>query len=168
MNPVILTPRLALARFSPADAPGFYELNGDPAVVRYTGDKAFASVAEAEAFIRGYDHYQGHGYGRWSVYLTQTNEYLGFCGLAYRASVDEVDVGFRLMHRYWGQGYATEAARASVEHGFREYGLVKIVGRAMPENLASVRVLEKIGMTFAKRVEDEVGQWLQYELSRPT
>jgi [ribosomal protein S5]-alanine N-acetyltransferase len=80
--------RMTLHRFSDADAAGFYELNADPEVLRYTGDRPFASVAGAEAFIRSYDAYERYGYGRWSVYLRETGEYMGFCGLSYRPAVD--------------------------------------------------------------------------------
>jgi ribosomal-protein-alanine N-acetyltransferase len=167
MLPVFETSRLALTRFAPQDAPGFCELNADPEVLRYAGgDEPFASVAEAEAFIRAYSHYKRHGYGRWSVYLQETGEYLGFCGLNYNDRLREVDVGFRLMRRYWGRGYATEAARASLRHGFEAYGLGKIVGRALPDNLASPRVLEKIGMRYAKMVENDGLLWRQYEITR--
>ena len=166
MPSVLDTARLALARFSPADAPGFYELNADPEVIRHTGDEPFTSAAEAEAFIRAYAHYDRHGYGRWSVYLKETGDYVGFCGLNYSARLDEVDVGFRFMRRYWGRGYATEAARASLQHGFNVYNLSKIVGRALPGNAASLRVLEKLGMQYVKDVENDGLLWRQYEIRR--
>ena len=160
------TDRLTLQQFSPADASGFYALNADPEVIRYTGDEPFASVADAEAFLRAYDHYDRHGYGRWSVYLQATGEYLGFCGLNCSQKLDEVDLGFRLMRRYWNKGYATEAAQACLDYGFREFRLPKIVGRAMADNRASLRVLEKTGMRFAKTFERDGAKWRQYEILR--
>jgi len=69
------TERLVLKRFAIADAQGFYELNLDPEVIRYTGDAPFRSVEEAKSFIRGYDHYDRYGYGRWSVFIRATGEY---------------------------------------------------------------------------------------------
>ena len=166
MPSVLETPRLALARFSHADAPGFYELNADPEVLRHTGDEPFTSAAEAEAFIRAYAHYDRHGYGRWSVYLKETGDYVGFCGLNYSARLAEVDIGFRFMRRCWGRGFATEAARASLHHGFTVYGLPQIVGRALPGNAASLRVLEKLGMQYVKDVENDGLLWRQYEILR--
>lgn len=159
------TERLVLKEFSIADAQGFYELNLDPEVLRYTGDAPFASVAEAEAFIRNYNHYDRYGFGRWSVFLKHTGDYIGFCGLNYRPAVDEVDLGFRLRRTHWGKGYATEAARGSLSYGFKTYNLEKIVARAMKENLASQRVLLKLGMRFQKTYEAEAMVWVQYEIT---
>jgi RimJ/RimL family protein N-acetyltransferase len=159
---VLETDRLVLKRFSPGDARSFYELNLDPEVIRYTGDVPFASVAEAEAFIRNYDHYERYGFGRWSVFIRNSGDYIGFCGLNYRLALDEVDVGFRLLRRYWGNGYATEAARGSLLYGFKGYALDKIVARAMQENMASIRVLQKLGMRFEKAFEAEGDIWRQY------
>jgi [ribosomal protein S5]-alanine N-acetyltransferase len=166
--PVIETERLRLHRFHVDDAPGFFALNADVEVVRYTGDTTFASVEEAEALIRGYANYERDGFGRWSVYQRETGEYLGFCGLSYRPQLDEVDVGFRLQRRFWGQGYATEAARASLRHGFDALDLARIVGRAREDNAASHRVLQKLGMRFEKEFRDPTdgSRWLQYELRR--
>jgi len=157
------TARLVLKKFSLADAPGFYELNLDPEVLRYTGDTSFSSVAEAEAFIRGYTHYERYGYGRWSVFIKETGEYAGFCGLNNRPELDEVDVGFRLLRRYWGKGYTTEAARGSIEYGFEAFGLERIVARAMRENRASIRVIEKLNMHFEKEFFENGAIWVQYE-----
>ncbi len=150
MEPILTTERLLLYEFSAADAPGFYAMNADPEVLRYTGDGPFESVAEAEAFIARYDAYQRHGYGRWTVRRRSDNEYLGFCGLKYDPEPDEVDLGFRLRRRVWGQGYATEAARACVDFAFEKLGIQRLVGRARRENIASIRVLEKTGFVYWK------------------
>lgn len=166
MNSVFETERLVLKKFSTADAQGFYELNIDPEVLRLTGDVPFASVAEAETFINNYNHYDRYGFGRWSVFLKDTGDYLGFCGLNYRPAVDEVDVGFRLRRSHWGKGYATEAASGSLAYGFKTYNLQKIVARAMKDNLASQRVLQKLGMRFQKTFEAEGTLWVQYEITQ--
>ena len=158
------TDRLGLARFSLADAPGFYALNLDPEVLRYTGDVPFGSMAEAEEFIRNYKNYGRHGFGRWSVYLKSTGEYIGFCGLNYRPALDEVDIGFRFLRRVWGNGYATEAARFCLQQGFQKFGLKRIVARAMRENLASHRVIQKLGMRFEKEFIEDGAVWYQYEI----
>jgi len=166
MTIVFETARLVLKRFSPADARGFYELNLDPDVIRYTGDIPFASGGEAESFIRNYNHYERYGFGRWSVFLKDSGEYIGFCGLNYRPKMDEVDLGFRLRRIHWGKGYATEASRGSLVYGFKEYALHKIVAKAMKENLSSHRVLHKLGMRFEKTFEKEGAHWIQYEITQ--
>jgi ribosomal-protein-alanine N-acetyltransferase len=76
------------------------------------------------------------------------NAFIGWCGLKYLESIQETDLGFRLHQRFWGQGFATEAAIACINFGFHELKLSEIVGRAMKENLASICVLEKCGMKY--------------------
>jgi RimJ/RimL family protein N-acetyltransferase len=163
---VFETERLVLKKFNVADAQGFYELNLDPEVIRYTGDMSFASVAEAETFIRNYDHYDRYGFGRWSVSVKDTGNFIGFCGLNYRAAMGEVDLGFRLCRNQWGKGYATEAAHSSLWHGFYTYGLEKIVARAMKDNLASQRVICKLGMSYEKTFAAEGVDWVQYQITQ--
>lgn len=138
---IFATERLKLKKFGVEGAPGFYVLNADPEVLRYTGDRPFRSITEAKEFIRAYRNHERDGFGRWSVFTKETGEYLRFCGLNYRPHLGEVDVGFRFLKRYWGHGYATEAARGSLQHGFDVYGLSCIVGRARRDNLPSHRVL---------------------------
>lgn len=167
MNRIVArTPRLILKRFSIRDAADFFELNSDPEVIRFTGDAPFASVAEARKFLRGYSHYDLHGFGRWSLYLTETKEYIGFCGLNFSERKGEVDLGFRLLRRFWTKGYATEAGFASLRIGFSNYKLEKIVGRAMKANTASLHVLEKLGMTFEKEFEEDGASWVQMKIVR--
>lgn len=160
------TERLELRRFSPGDAPGFFSLNKDPEVIRYTGDVAFADENEARDFIEKYAHYSLYGFGRWSVFIKETGEYAGFCGLKYSAEKDEVDLGFRIPRTHWGRGLATEAGRESLRLGFERYGLNKIVGRAMKSNLASHRVLEKLEMVETSRFEEDGHVWIQYEIDK--
>lgn len=167
MNSIITTPRLVLREFAMEDAPVLYELNSDPEVMKYTGDPPFASVEEAEEFIRGYDHYRDYGYGRWSVLLRETGEFIGWCGLKFN-ELGQVDIGFRFFRKDWGKGYATESARATLAYGFDELNLEEIIGRAANANTASIRVLEKLGMEYwkqdtCKSIEDSA----YYRMKRP-
>jgi RimJ/RimL family protein N-acetyltransferase len=165
MTIVAVTERLTLREFSPDEAAAIFALNADPEVVRYTGDRAFVDVEEARQLLTTYDAYQQRGYGRWSVYLSESDTYIGFCGLAYRPETDEVDLGFRFHRASWGNGYATEAGRAALALGFGRFGLDRIVGRAMEENLASHRVLTRLGMRRVTAFEREGHRWVQYEIS---
>ncbi len=164
MSAVFTTERLALREFSLNDAKGFFEMNADPEVIQFTGDRAFVDIEETGQFIQAYDQYEKHGYGRWSIYLKGTEEYLGFCGLRYSTEKQETDIGFRLIRKYWNKGFATEAAIACLEAGFQKFGLDKIVGRARADNQASIRVLEKLGMSKAFEYTEEDKPWVQYEL----
>lgn len=145
---IITTPRLNLRQLTPADAERFYLLNADPEVIRYTGDAAFAAMDEAKEFLEGYNHYEKYGFGRWAVIRKEDNEFLGWCGLKYTPETDEYDIGFRFFKKYWNQGYATEAAKACLDYGLNDLGMKTIIGRAMKANSASIKVLEKIGMTY--------------------
>jgi RimJ/RimL family protein N-acetyltransferase len=130
------------------DADVFYTLSSDPDVMRYTGDRHLHSVAEAKRAILEYPDFDRVGYGRWASVLEDTQQVVGFCGLKYLSDLDEVDIGFRYLPSHWGVGLATEASIACLDFGFRVIGLTRIVAFVMPENAASIRVLEKSGMTF--------------------
>lgn len=144
------TKRLILREMTPHDAENAYLLNLDPDVVKYTGDVAFKSIEEAKNFLINYNHFKKYGFGRWAVIRKSDNEYLGWCGLKYSIDKDEYDLGYRFMKKYWGFGYATESSIKSLELGFNKFNIKCIVGRVMTDNLASIKVLEKIGMSFYK------------------
>ncbi len=146
------TERLILRELGSKDARDFFELNNDPQVLRYTGDEPFNSLSEAEDFLKNYSHYSEHGFGRWAIIRKEDDEFLGWCGLKFNEE-NSVDIGFRIYQKYWGKGYATEAARKSLEIGFSQFGLKEIIGRTAKENVGSVRVLEKIGMKYFKNGE---------------
>lgn len=160
------TERLKLRQFDASDAQWFFQLNNDPEVIKYTGDPPFESIHAAEAFLRKYDQYEKHGYGRWAVVEKGSGEVLGWCGLRYVASMGETDLGFRFFRKHWGRGFATEAALACLKHGFEQLNLQKIIGRSMVFNSASIRVLEKIGMRKVGEVEFDEHPGLLFEMTR--
>ncbi|MCF8238888.1 MAG: GNAT family N-acetyltransferase [Saprospiraceae bacterium] len=129
----------------PDDAPYFFQLNTDPLVIRYTGDDPFHDEASARLFLLGYDQFTRFRMGRMAMIRNSDLAWLGWCGLRWDEASREVDLGFRVFRQYWGQGYATEAAFASLEYGW-SIGLQRIIGRAVVNNIASIRVLEKVGM----------------------
>lgn len=145
---IIETNRLFLREFIDSDAHDLFALNNDPLVMQYTGDLPFLDVASALKFVQEYDAYEKTGMGRWAVIRKQDQAFLGWCGLKEHTSY--VDIGYRFLRTYWGQGYATEAALACKYYAFDYLHLPKLVGRVAEGNVASVRVLEKLGMTFWK------------------
>ncbi|MBK0402442.1 GNAT family N-acetyltransferase [Adhaeribacter sp. BT258] len=163
---ILETERLWLREITPEDAPAMYALNLDPEVIKYTGDPPFESVEATEIFIRNYPDYHKNGYGRWLVVRKTDAEILGWCGLKFLPETQETDVGYRFFKKFWGMGYATEAAEACLRYGFEKLGLQTIVARAMHENPASVQVMKKIGMTYWKETEcgDEPG--VCYKISK--
>ncbi len=149
MHVIIETERLILRRFESGEGQLIYTLNEDPDVTRYTGDPvrdlAHANEVLDQVILPQYALYN---HGRWAVHTKPGMEFIGWCGLKYRPERDEVDLGYRFIKTAWGKGYASEAAMASINYGFEKLGLRRIVGRAMPGNIASLKVLEKCGMRF--------------------
>jgi len=160
------TDRLLLRETSADDAQIIYELNSDPEVIQYTGDPPFKSVAEASVFLDNYDHYQKYGRGRWAIVDKATGEILGWCGLKYHANTGETDLGFRLFKKYWGKGYATEASHLALQYGFRRLGLDSIIARAVKENKASIKVMNKLGLVFEQDFDDHGSKCEQHRIDK--
>ena len=137
------------------DAQNLFELNSDPDVVRYTGDASFNSMTEVQELIgnRMIQQFGQHKMSRFIVTL-KDNTFLGWCGLKYFPETDEVDLGYRFMKKHWGKGYATESSMACLKYGFEELNLKRIIAKAMPDNVASIKVMQKLGMTFRGYVHD--------------
>jgi RimJ/RimL family protein N-acetyltransferase len=149
MNIVFQTPRLLLRQFTEADAPQVLSLNSDPEIVKYVHELPLQTEEQAKKILIDIilPQYKNN-LGRWAIHTRENNEFIGWCGLKYRPELDEIDLGYRLMQKAWGKGYATEAAQHSLDHGFNALKLKLVTGRAHIENLASIKVLEKIGMDY--------------------
>ncbi|MFY1046382.1 GNAT family N-acetyltransferase [Chryseobacterium sp. GP-SGM7] len=166
MKKILETNRLLLREFEIIDAESFYELNLNPNVIKYTGNSAFKDIDEAREFLENYSDYHKNGYGRWAVIDKFTNQFLGWCGLKYDEKLDETDIGFRFFEHFWNQGLATESAKACIDYGFKELNLKTILGRAMKENTASIKVLEKIGLQYEKDFDFDGKDGLIYKIDR--
>ncbi|ASW74508.1 acetyltransferase [Chryseobacterium piperi] len=153
MKTIIETDRFLLRELTVNDAEYFYELNLNPNVIRYTGDSSFAKIEEAQVFLENYNDYRQNGFGRWAVINKSDNEFLGWCGLKYDEKLEETDIGFRFFEKYWNKGCATESAKACIHFGFEKLNLEKIVGRAMLKNKPSIKVLQKIGLSFEREFD---------------
>lgn len=152
MKKIAETARLILRELHPSDAQSFYDLNVNPKVIRYTGNTAFGDLAEAKAFLENYQDYSQNGYGRWAVIHKDSGRFIGWCGLKFEGETQQTDIGFRFFEEEWGKGYATESAAMCLQVGFEQFYLRTIVGRAMKENIASIKVLEKIGLRYEKEI----------------
>jgi ribosomal-protein-alanine N-acetyltransferase len=145
---IIETPQLLLRPHELADVPLMVRLNADPDVVRYTGDVAFTSPAEAETIVASLQRQQAaYKMSRLVAFERETGAFVGWCGLRWHPEEGVADLGYRLLKECWGRGYATEAGAACVRVGFEELGLPRIIGRVVPENVGSVGVLRKLGFT---------------------
>ncbi len=148
---MIGTERLILREWKDSDLKPFSEINACPHVFEFLLKPL--SRDESDAFVSRIDaHFRTHGYGLYAVEIKETGEFIGFTGLnvpAFEAHfTPAVEIGWRLAHRYWGKGYATEAARAVLAHGFDRHGLKEIVSFTVPANVRSRGVMEKIGLTY--------------------
>jgi ribosomal-protein-alanine N-acetyltransferase len=161
---ILETTRLYLREITIDDAENIYLLNLDPDVIKYTGDKSFASANDAKVFLQNYDHYKKYNFGRWAVINKADGDFLGWCGLKYTQELDEYDIGFRFYKKHWNKGYATESAQACINLGFNKYKMNKIVGRAMKENMGSLKVLEKIGLTYYKSFDFDGHEGIVYKI----
>lgn len=153
---ILETERFFLREFRIDDAEMMYQLNLNPKVILYTGDVAFKNVAEAKHFLEYYADYSKYGYGRWAVIKKDTMQFIGWCGLKYNATDGETDIGFRFLEEEWNKGYATECARACIDYGFKYLKLKRIIGRAMKDNIGSIKVLENIGLVFERESDFDV------------
>lgn len=160
------TDRLRMRAFEVKDAEAFAQLNSDPDVIRYTGEPPVPDVATARAAIAAYPDFTEPGYGRWATIYKPESRIIGFAGLKYLDELDEVDLGYRFLPKYWGRGLATEASLACLEFGFAELELPRIIGLVLEENLASIRVLEKIGMVAAGTILYLDEPALKFEITR--
>jgi RimJ/RimL family protein N-acetyltransferase len=143
------TERLCLRRWLPSDRASFAALNADPRVMEYF--PAPLSRHESDALVTRIEaHFAEHGFGLWAVEIPHVVPFAGFIGLAIPRFTAHftpcVEIGWRLAAAHWGQGYATEGARAVLRFGFETLGLNEIVSFTVPANHRSRRVMERIGM----------------------
>lgn len=152
---VLETKRLVLRRLTLGDAPFILELLNEPSFIRNVADRGLRTVPDAENYLatKVLPSYEQHGFGFWCVELKETGEAIGTCGLAKRETIEDVDVGYGLLERFFGFGYATEAARGVLDYGRAVLGLTRIVGFTAEKNRESIRVLEKLGLRYEKTID---------------
>ncbi len=173
------TERLLLRRLRSDDLDAFAAMNADPEVMRYFPAPLCRSETE-DMMARTDRHFERHGFGWWAVEVPDVAPFAGFVGLlapAFHAHFTPcVEVGWRLARPFWGRGYATEAGKACLDFAFGSLELDEVVSMAVAGNLASRRVMERLGMT--RRVADDFGHpripfdhplrgHVLYRLSRP-
>jgi len=149
MTPALVTPRLVLRPFAAGDGDDLYAMDCDDRVMRYlaTGLRGRTREQSAQALERMIAFAAGKpGYGLLHARRRDDDAFVGGCGLYPLPGTDDIEIAYRLPHACWGHGYATEMAQAVAAYGLCDLALARIVGVAYPENVASQRVLRKIGM----------------------
>lgn len=159
------TERLALRELVPADAADLARVLSDPDSMAYY-PKPF-SAEEVRAWIaRNIDRYARDGFGLWAVIRKADGAFIGECGITMQNIDGEIlpEVGFHTIAEYRLQGYASEAAIASIRYVREQYGLGTIWSYCASGNLASQGVMRKIGMTFRKRYATAEGEKVAYSM----
>jgi RimJ/RimL family protein N-acetyltransferase len=147
--PSIETRRLILRPFVPDDLDRLAVILSDPDVMRYLPGGSPRTREQTEnTFKFTIAHWEQRGFGWWAVVNKANQELIGWCGLKLVETTGETEVLYMLARQHWGKGYATEAATASLRYGFEELGLDRIIAVAVPANIASRRVMEKMGMQY--------------------
>ena len=152
---VLETDRLILRLLNEDDAPFIFRLVNEPSWLRFIGDKGVRSLEDACAYLRNgpLDMYARHGFGLYLVMRKDDAAPLGMCGLIKREALPDVDIGFAFVPEAWGRGYALESAAAVLAKGRDDFGLKRIVAITSLDNASSIRVLEKIGLSFERVIE---------------
>jgi RimJ/RimL family protein N-acetyltransferase len=158
---VLETERLILRHLSVDDARFMLELMNEPAYIRFIGDRKIRTIEGARISITNgpIASYGRNGFGLYLVELKETGEAIGICGLIKRDTLEDVDIGYAFLPRFWLKGYAIESAMAVKNYARDVLGLSRLVGITDPENVGSIRVLERIGMQFEKMIklsEDDI------------
>jgi RimJ/RimL family protein N-acetyltransferase len=149
---VLETARLIVRHFERADAPFIMELLNEPSWVQFIGDKGIKTIGDAERYIQNVlvAMYARFDFGLYLVQLKASGEALGMCGLVKRDSLEDVDLGFAFLPRFWGHGYAYESSAAVMSHAKLRFGLHRLVAITLPTNQAASALLQKLGFNYER------------------
>lgn len=151
---VLETERLILRQLTNDDAAFILELLNEPSFIQNIGNRNVRTMDDAVSYILHgpLKSYEENGFGSYLAILKETGESIGMCGLIKRGELEDVDIGYALLPKFWAKGYAVEAARAVKEYAKDVIGLKRLVAIVDPANEGSIRVLEKIGLRYEKMI----------------
>jgi ribosomal-protein-alanine N-acetyltransferase len=165
------TARLRIRELDEADAPFLLEVLNEPAFLQNIGDRGVRTVTEAVRYMheRMISRYERDGFGMWRVELAHTAEPIGMCGLIKRDELEDVDLGFAFLERFWRRGFAFEAAAAAMAHGWNVVQLSRLVAIVAAHNTASIRLLEKLRFSYERdiRLMPEGPELSLFAIARP-
>ena len=173
----IETPRLVLREIRNEDIDGMFELDSNPNVHRYLGNKPIHKIEEAQKIIDSvHQQYAERGIGRWAMINKETQEFMGWSGIRLNTEYNMnnhnryYDVGYRIIERFWGNGYATESAKEAVKYAFETMSLKELFATTEIGNIASHKALLKIGLEYVEDFwfeEDKLNlRW--YQINKPS
>ncbi|HEY8507733.1 MAG TPA: GNAT family N-acetyltransferase [Steroidobacteraceae bacterium] len=151
---VLETPRLALRKFTPEDAPFILRLLNEPSFLHFIGDRNVRTLEDARQYLLNgpIASYEQYGFGLYLTVRKSDGVAVGMCGLLKRDALPEADIGFAFFPEFWSHGYARESASAVMEHARRVHGLTRILAIVSPDNERSIRLLHRLGMRFESTV----------------
>ena len=165
--PEIETHRLKMRGFTPDDLDDLCLIFGDPDVMKYIAGGRTRSREETEqGLLRTIAGFRDRGFGLWALEQKGVGSVIGYCGLTYLDGTTQIELAYGLAKAYWGDGFATEAARATLKYGFSTLKLERIVAVVYPDNYPSRRVVEKLGMLNKGLVHHYNAELICYELKR--
>jgi [ribosomal protein S5]-alanine N-acetyltransferase len=152
---IISTERLHLSEFTSQDAIFIMALLNSEGWLEYIGDRHIHSTQAAEQYIERAltKNYREKGYGFYKCSLRENGETIGMCGLIKRDYLPDIDIGFAFLPEFMGQGYAFEAAAATLSFARKQLKATKIAAITIPSNLPSIKLLEKLGLTYEKTIQ---------------
>jgi RimJ/RimL family protein N-acetyltransferase len=148
MRKILETPRVILRELHHDDAPFIVDLVNTPSWLRFIGDRGVHNTVDAINYLDNgpINSYLKNGFGLWLIVLKVEDKPVGMCGLIQRIGLDDIDIGFALLPEYEGHGIGYEAAAATLQYGLEELNIPRIVAITDPENVASINLIQKIGM----------------------
>jgi len=147
------TERLIIRDPNEDDFESIWKMRNDPHVTRFTGGVTLFSKEELRERHLKRTQDIGNSPREYSVVLKESNEYIGYCGFQYCSILDGIEILYGYDKKFWGKGYALEAARAVLEFGIKKLDLKEVVAAVNYDNIASDKVLGKIGMKFSGEIE---------------
>lgn len=169
------TQRLILRDVQPKDVQGMFELDSNPLVHKYLGNKPISHLSEAKMYVDSIiSQYKKYGIGRFAVIHKINGDFMGWSGIKFNTGDNETigekrdfcDIGYRFIPKYWGNGYAKESAITALDFGFKTLKLDVMCGAADVNNVASNKILTHIGLQLKEQFEYENEQINWYELKR--
>ncbi len=150
---ITITERLIIRELSVYDSPFILETVNTPTWLKFIGDRGVKNLDDAKSYLKKgpLKSYDDNGFGLYWVGLRESNTPIGMCGLIKRADFESPDIGFAFLPEYEGIGYGYEAASAVLDYCKTEFHLKRILGITLEANTASVRLLEKLGLSFEKK-----------------
>ncbi|WP_372754824.1 GNAT family N-acetyltransferase [Labilibaculum sp.] len=148
------TERLFLREIQPSDAESMFEMDSDPEVYKFLGRKPIRTLAQSKKMIESIrDQYKNIGIGRWAIVEKESGNFVGWTGFKFEkenenGQHDFYNLKFRLLRKYWGKGYVTEATKAAIRYAFTELKFTEIFSMTLISNVKSQHILDKLGFTL--------------------